>query len=390
MAALSSGPALPDACGVLCVFAKAPVPGHVKTRLAKALGDPAAADLARGLLLDSWETASRVARAHPILVLSGDAASLPALCPAPEIHAQGDGDLGARMQRALSQVLAAGAPWALLVGTDLPGLPGSRLEQAVSALERGAAAVLGPTDDGGFYLVGLSRCPPGLLSELPWSEPSTFQHTRERLREHGLEPELVDSWFDLDEPRDLERARRAIVSGRIHAPHTADALARAAPRISVIVPVLDERARIGQRLDELERAPGIDEVIVVDGGSRDGTPAIVAARDGAKLLRAPRGRALQMNAGAHGARGEVLLFLHADSQLPADAAWWIDRRWTTRAPWLAHSVPGTSTTALAREVRPGYIWPTCGRATRGHPTAIKRCRAARGIRRSGWILRRSH
>ena len=72
---------------------------------------------------------------------------------------------------------------------------------------------------------------------------------------------------------------------RVHAPHTAEVLARAAPRISVIVPVLDEQDRIGQRLEELERMPGIDEVIVVDGGSRDGTPDIVAAHHGAKLLR---------------------------------------------------------------------------------------------------------
>ena len=121
--------------------------------------------------------------------------------------------------------------------------------------------------------------------------------------------------------------------------------------ISVVIPTLNEAARIGGQLDALD---GIGEVVVADGGSSDGTPDIVRAQPGAKLVVAPRGRARQMNAGARAARGDIVVFLHADVRLPPDAAHWITkilalrntaagafRTWTVddrvpprRAPWL--------------------------------------------------------
>ncbi len=91
------------------------------------------------------------------------------------------------------------------------------------------------------------------------------------------------------------------------------------PRVSVIVPVLDEEARIGGQLEALARIRDLDEVIVVDGGSRDRTVSRVRAAGTARLLLAPRGRASQLNAGARAATGDVLLFLHADVRLPEDA-----------------------------------------------------------------------
>ena len=100
----------------------------------------------------------------------------------------------------------------------------------------------------------------------------------------------------------------------------ADAAAGPRPGLSVVIPVVDEAARLPLRLGELAGAPGVLEVLVVDGGSTDGSAQVAARFPGVRVLAAPRGRASQLNAGAAAARGDVLLFLHADVQLPPDAA----------------------------------------------------------------------
>jgi rSAM/selenodomain-associated transferase 2 len=121
--------------------------------------------------------------------------------------------------------------------------------------------------------------------------------------------------------------------------------------ISVIVPALDEAAGLAGTLMRA-REPGVAEIIVVDGGSTDGTPDV--ARPLADvLLAAPRGRAVQMNAGAAAARGDVLLFLHADTRLPAGFAAAI-----ARALASADAVGGRFDVALDA---PGWIYRTLGR-----------------------------
>lgn len=95
-------------------------------------------------------------------------------------------------------------------------------------------------------------------------------------------------------------------------------------RLSVIVPVLDEERVIDERLTELEHL-GLHEILVVDGGSRDGTLAAVARHPRVQASSARRGRAWQMNAGAALATGDVLLFLHADVALPSDALSHVER-----------------------------------------------------------------
>jgi rSAM/selenodomain-associated transferase 2 len=113
-----------------------------------------------------------------------------------------------------------------------------------------------------------------------------------------------------------------------------------APLLSIVMPVLDEAERIAAALDALApwRVTGGVEVIVVDGGSRDATPALAAGRAD-RVLSAPAGRARQMNAGAQQARARALLFLHADTTLPAAAPQLIARALVDRAWGRSHALP---------------------------------------------------
>ena len=207
---------------VVCILAKAPVPGEAKTRLIPALGASGAAILARAFFADTLAMAVSLRWARVVVSLAGDPASLP-LPPGVEILPQGGGDLGERMERAAVRSLAIG-PRVLLIGTDSPGLPAHFLGSARASLAT-HEAVLGPAEDGGFFLLGLDRCEPGLLSGLPWSRSDTLVHTAARLRHSGRSVATTDPWFDVDEPADLERLSRLIAEGEIHAPATARALA---------------------------------------------------------------------------------------------------------------------------------------------------------------------
>lgn len=95
-------------------------------------------------------------------------------------------------------------------------------------------------------------------------------------------------------------------------------------RVSVIIPTLNEEARIARQVAAVSQVRGIHEVIVVDGGSRDRTIEVAQACPGVRVISAPRGRGSQMNEGARIASGDVFLFLHADVELPLDAIRWVD------------------------------------------------------------------
>lgn len=302
------------------VFAKPPRTGVAKTRLAPALGPEGSAALAAALFEDTWSRVSGLRWAQPVLVTPEPDAVEWGTARAPSRWQQGDGDLGERLARAFERALADGTGAAIAVGTDAPGLPAELLEAARAALER-SDAVLGPCDDGGFYLLALRRCPPGLLDGLPWSTDATFDRTRARLLDHGLSVEVLRGWFDVDGPEDLAKLQMRIDRGAVRPPATSRLLGRLrphTPRISVVIPALDEAGRIESALRSLA-AGSWHEILLVDGGSRDDTVALARGVPGVRILDAPRGRARQMNEGARSATGDVLLFLHADVELPADA-----------------------------------------------------------------------
>ncbi|MCA9628879.1 MAG: TIGR04282 family arsenosugar biosynthesis glycosyltransferase [Myxococcales bacterium] len=206
--------------GTILVFAKQPRPGHVKTRLAPRVSADAAAEFALAGLHDTLRIARGVAPVE--LAWDGDLDALPRLPSPVPVSQQAQGDLGSRMGAAFETHLAQGASWVLALGTDSPGLPRTALEAACRWLDHARAprAVLGPSNDGGYWLIGVSAWQPHLLTDLPWSVPTTLAATRERLEARGYAYRELAEYFDVDEPQDLERLVELWRSGDLDAPAT--------------------------------------------------------------------------------------------------------------------------------------------------------------------------
>ena len=213
--AVSDGNKIP-----ICVFLKPPRSGEVKTRLIPAVGADAAAMLAESFFEDIWEAVHSLKWARPI-VASTEFVNLGDVC---EVWLQGEGDLGRKLENILRRALRD-SPAALALGADSPGLPMRLLETAREALVK-SDAVLGPSEDGGFYLLGLKDCPDELLAGIRWSQPDTLCQTMSRLRQAGLSISVLEHWFDVDTPDDLKRLQSLIEAKAILAPHTAEAFIR--------------------------------------------------------------------------------------------------------------------------------------------------------------------
>jgi len=194
----------------IVIFAKAPVAGQVKTRLVPALGAEGAARLAARMLRQTLAEASAVAMADVELCADPNPADEAWRPHRPQngahFTAQGSGDLGERLARAAERVLAGGQR-AILIGTDCPALTAYRLNEACRELES-HDAVIHPTYDGGYALLGLARFDPSLFSDIGWSTDTVARTTLGRLRMLGWSLHLGETLRDIDEPEDLAHLTR--------------------------------------------------------------------------------------------------------------------------------------------------------------------------------------
>ena len=197
------------------IFARAPIPGAVKTRLIPALGAAGAAQLAVHMLEHALQIAAD-AKLGPVQLHGAPDAQHPVLRSAAAragatCLAQASGELGQRMRLALAAALPL-APRALLYGTDCPALDAAVLRQADAALVNGADCVLVPTADGGFALIGFRREALAAIDEvfegIAWGSSSVMSSTRDRLLRAGLHWTELATLVDIDEPADLEHVPR--------------------------------------------------------------------------------------------------------------------------------------------------------------------------------------
>ncbi|MDI1238692.1 MAG: TIGR04282 family arsenosugar biosynthesis glycosyltransferase [Polaromonas sp.] len=190
----------------LVIFAKAPQPGAVKTRLIPALGADGAAALARAMLDHTLQQALAAGLDAVELCLSpapGDTAWHGVTLPAGVVcTAQGEGDLGERMDRALQRALALHTGPVLLIGTDCPALGSAHLREAARQLVHHDAVLL-PVADGGYVLIGLQAPCPAIFTNMAWSTPAVAAETLHRLAALGLRVWQGPMLHDIDEAADL-------------------------------------------------------------------------------------------------------------------------------------------------------------------------------------------
>jgi rSAM/selenodomain-associated transferase 1 len=195
----------------LVIFAKAPLPGGVKTRLFSHLTPEEAAQLHRAFVLDT------LTRLKPIRDIRRYIACYPSSTHPffqqlsrdyqIELLDQQGGDLGERMGGIVRVLLKSGCTRVVLIGTDSPTLPISYLKDAFQALQHRppqADVVLGPSQDGGYYLIGLSQWIPQFFEGIPWSTEKVFEVTLQKIHDLGLACEVLPQWFDVDDLKHLK------------------------------------------------------------------------------------------------------------------------------------------------------------------------------------------
>lgn len=207
----------------LIVLAKAPAAGVTKTRLCPHLTPEEAAAFAAASLMDTLAVARSVGGctlrlAHP----PGAAESLAALLSDdfPPAFIVPPGDVGVAMCSAIACALDHRATQVVLIGSDLPSLPPAHIAHAFARLDDGADVVLGPAEDGGYYLIAATAPHPALFAGIAWSTNAVYAQTVARIEAAGLSLATIPPWYDIDGMADL---RRCMADLAAHPDHPATA-----------------------------------------------------------------------------------------------------------------------------------------------------------------------
>ena len=190
----------------LVVFAKNPVPGEVKTRLLPRYSPEQAAEIYRAFILDTLDSAEGLDQEQRHIAFTpGDAKKVFSKMVSDDWHLlpQQGADLGERMDAAVLYCLKQGASRVVVIGTDIPSLPLPHLERAFQLLA-GKQLVLGPSTDGGYYLVGLTQPTSEIFRSISWGTDRVFAQTINRALVFDLSIGLVPPWYDVDSPAELD------------------------------------------------------------------------------------------------------------------------------------------------------------------------------------------
>lgn len=191
---------------VIAIFTKVPVAGLAKTRLASALNPEWAAALYRSFLLDTVDLATKVSGSRVMVVYTPRKEGQiirDIIKKRVKFMAQNSGNLGSRISSAFKHLFMQGYESAIIIGADSPTLPLSRLKAAFAALEK-VPLVLGPSLDGGYYLIGLNSQQEELFKGIAWGTNQVLSQTIDRANQLGLHFQCLETWYDIDTVDDLK------------------------------------------------------------------------------------------------------------------------------------------------------------------------------------------
>jgi Uncharacterized protein conserved in bacteria len=194
----------------LIVVAKRPTPGKTKTRLSPPLTPQLASALYECFLFDTLDQMRLVLEAQHVIAYLDEPDYFQRLAPDFELTPQEGNDLGERLDRALTSYLSRGYERVVIMDSDSPTLPPDYLSQAFGVLSDGADVVLGPCEDGGYYLIGIKKPRPRLLREVHMSTPTVAAETIALAKEEGLNLVTLPTWYDVDDVSSLARLIKEI------------------------------------------------------------------------------------------------------------------------------------------------------------------------------------
>lgn len=195
-------PALPVSSAI-ALFAKAPIPGFVKTRLQPHLTAEQSAELHLAFVQDSWASLRSIEGVTLYLYADQRWPGFPRLAGPGRVGLQRGADLGEKMLNCFEE-LSQRHHRVLIVGSDSPTLPPDYLRTGLELLG-GVDAVLGPSEDGGYYAVGCRSAKPGMFQDVSWSAASTLTETEQAFKRAGFISKRLPSWYDIDTIEDLRR-----------------------------------------------------------------------------------------------------------------------------------------------------------------------------------------
>jgi len=197
----------------LILFAKYPEPGRVKTRLAKSIGDIQAASYYKEFLKRIAEKLEGLRDKHEILVYytppNKKSGIKKVIGSSFKFFPQTGSDLGERMQNAFMESFRSGFERVIIIGGDSPTLPPEYIERAFEYLREGTTVVIGPSRDGGYYLVGMKKglnilSPHSIFSNISWGTSDVLPTTLDRLKSANPSYRLLPEWYDIDTVEDLK------------------------------------------------------------------------------------------------------------------------------------------------------------------------------------------